>query len=96
MVTCKLVAAKLILVCHQYYFEGVAVTPIKIIAAVRQTIETLSAKIELEKLGVKLILDFNDVFKPIPHVNWLLANVYCTIVLKDASKKIMSRSYSAP
>ena len=64
-------AAELKLACREYYIEGVTVVPIKIIATVRQTIKSLSAKTELEKLGIKLIVDFNDVFKPIPHVKWL-------------------------
>ena len=96
MATWKLVAAELKLTCCEHYIEGVAVAPIKIIAAIRQTIETLSVKIELKKLGIKLITDFNDVFKPIPHVKSLPTNVYCTIELKDTTKKIASRSYSTP
>ena len=92
--TWKLVAAELKLACHEHYIEGVTVTLIKIIVAVGQTIETLSAKIELEKLGIKLITDFNDVFEPILHVKCLPTNVYCTIELKDTTKKIASRSYS--
>ena len=96
MTTWKLVAAELRLVCHECYIEGVTVTLIKIIATVRQTIKTLSVKIELQKLGIKLITDFNDVFKPIPHVNCLPTNVYCALELKDTTKKIASRTYSMP
>ena len=96
MTTRKLVAAELKLACRERCIEGVAVTPIKIIAAVRQTIENLSAKIELQKLGIKLIPDFNDIFKPIPHVNRLPTDVYCAIELKDTTKKIASRTYSMP
>ena len=79
MATWKLVAAELKLACHAHYIEGVMVMPIKIIATVRQTIESLSVKIELEILGIKLIADFNDVFEPIPHVDQLPADMYCTI-----------------
>ena len=89
-------AAELKLACREHYIEGVVVMSIKIIATVRQTIESLSVKIELEKLGIKLIVDFNDVFKPIPYVRQLLVDVYWTIELKDMSKKITSRSYSMP
>ena len=39
MTTQKLVAAELKLACHECYIEGVVVTPIKIIATVRQTFE---------------------------------------------------------
>ena len=96
MTTWKLVAAELKLACCERCIEGVAVTPIKIIAAVRQTIENLSAKIELQKLGIKLITNFNDVSEPIPHVNRLPTDVYCAIELKDTTKKIASRTYSMP
>ena len=41
-------------------------------------------------------MEFKDVFEPIPHVNRLPDDVYCTIQLKDATQKITSRSYSTP
>ena len=56
----------------------------------------LATKVQLEEMGVRLVLDFKDVFEPIPHVNQLPADVYCTIELKDATQKITSRSYSTP
>ena len=56
----------------------------------------LATKVQLEEMGVRLVFDFKDVFEPIPHVNQLPADVYCTIELKDATQKITSRSYSTP
>ena len=39
-------------------------------------IENLATKVQLEKMGVRLVLDFKDVFESIPHVNQLPADVY--------------------
>jgi len=96
MATRKLVSAELKLACRGRYHDSEIIEPLRIIAAVRQTIENLAAKVELEKLGIKLVLDFKDVFEPIPHVNRLPDDVYCTIELKDATQRITSRSYSTP
>ena len=88
--------AELKLACHEHYINATQIEPVKITAAIRQMIENLAAKIELEKLGSKLVLKFNNVFEPILHVDHLLTDVYCTIELKEATKNITSRSYSMP
>ena len=93
MVMHKLVAAELKLVWLEQYIDAVKIEPIRSIAAVQQTIENLAVKIELEKWGSKIIVDFGEVFAPIPHVNCLPVDVCCSIELKDTMKTIMSKSY---
>ena len=86
--------AELKLLCCEQYIPAEKIKPVNVTAAVRHSIENLTAKIKLENLGCKLTVDFKDVFEPIPRVNQLPDDVYCTIQLKDAAQKITSRSYS--
>ena len=51
---------------------------------------------ELEKLGCKLIVDFEEVFTPIPHVNHFPTKVYCSIESKHVTKIITSKLFSTP
>ena len=96
MATQKLVSTKLRLACQKYYRTPITVEPINIIMAVGQTIENVTAKVDLERMGTKIVNKFMDIFEPIPYVNKLLTDIYCNIELKDATQKITSRSYSMP
>lgn len=66
------------------------------LAAVRTRIETLAASERLQRLGTQLVDEFKDVFEPLPHVKDLPSEVYCTIQLKDANRRIATRSYGTP
>ena len=50
----------------------------------------------MSELGEGVKTHYADVFSRIPHVNDLLKDVYARIKLKDATKLIMTRSYSTP
>jgi len=66
------------------------------IAAIREKIETLAGKEELNLLGKKIKEKFKVVFEPIPHADMLPEDIHCRISLKDANKAITARSYSTP
>ena len=87
MATCKLVFAELKLACHKHYQPPVRIEPVRIITAIWQTIENVAAKIDLEKMGTKMVTEYHDVFELIPHVNQLPTDIYCNIQLKDATQK---------
>ena len=76
MATWKLVSTKLRLACKIYYHTLIRVDLINIIVAVQQTIENVAAKVDLEKMGTKIMKEFKDIFEPIPHVNKLPTDVY--------------------
>ena len=96
MATRKLVSTELRLACQKYYHMPITVEPINIIMAVQQTFKNVTAKVDLERMGTKIMNEFMDIFEPIPHINKLPTDVYCNIELKDATQKITSRSYSMP
>ncbi|GBE81436.1 reverse transcriptase-RNase H-integrase [Sparassis crispa] len=68
----------------------------RIIATVREHLETLAASQRLRDLAKDITNEFLDVFAPIPHIDALPTNVYCSIVLKDAHQKLRTRYYSTP
>ena len=66
------------------------------IAAVITRIEQLACKDRLIQLDRELKDEFKEVFEPIPHSDLLPTNYTARIKLKDAEKKILSRSYTCP
>jgi hypothetical protein len=72
------------------------VREVDVVGAVRERIETLTAQARLAELGEELKLEFKEVFEPIPHIDALPNDVYCRILLKDASKTIHTHSYGTP
>ena len=70
--------------------------PISPVAAIRQHLEVLTVQKNLKELGERVKTEFEEVFKPIPHMDKLPTDVYCCIKLKDASKSITTRTYTSP
>ena len=66
------------------------------IAFIKSTIEKLASQIELSKLEDKLKDEFKPIFLPIPHIDKLPPHEPARIHLKDAYKKISTRSYTCP
>lgn len=66
------------------------------VTAIRQRIKSLTAQDQLNCLADTVKTKYKSVFKPIPHLDELLTDVYCRIKLKDASKTINTHSYSTP
>ena len=66
------------------------------IAFIKSTIEVLASKAELSKLEDKLKSEFSPIFLPIPHIDKLPPHEPARIHLKDAYKKISTRSYTCP
>jgi hypothetical protein len=71
-------------------------TPVCHIASIKNTIQCLASKQELGNLESKIKDEFNDIFKPIPHIDRLPAHEPAHIHLKDPYKKISNRSYPCP
>ena len=96
----KLMVAELKMVCNdrlhhtQYKFEQVK--PVDVLAVIRQRIEILAAQKELERLGIQMKKEFQDVFSKIPHLDELPTDVFCRIKLKDAFKTVQTRTYTTP
>ena len=65
-----------------------------IVGAVCEHLEELTAQDQLKHMGCEVFNKHKCVFEP--HVDELPTNVYCQIQLKDASKSIMTWSYSSP
>ena len=66
------------------------------IASLKNTIERLASKQDLRDRESKLKADFDSIFRPIPHIDLLPPHEPARIHLKDAYKKISTRSYSCP
>ena len=75
-------------------FESIA-NP-NFIASIKSTILRLATKQELLEKESKLKSEFERVFSPIPHVDLFPPHEPARIHLKDAYKKIATRSYSCP
>ena len=75
-------------------FENV--TPFNPIASIRKTIERLASQTELQNLENKIKSEYKSIFEPIPHLNLLPPHDTARIHLRDAYKKITTRSYSCP
>ena len=69
---------------------------INFIASINDTIRRLASKQELLALETKLKDEFHQIFRPIPHISLLPDHEPARIHLKDAYKKITTRSYSCP
>jgi hypothetical protein len=61
-----------------------------VIAAVRERIEVLADKANLIAQSTKLRDEYKDVFDPLPHYDDLSDEIHCRVILKDASKTIMT------
>jgi hypothetical protein len=72
------------------------ITPPNYIASIKSTIQRLSSKQELLDLENNLKSEFEKIFSPIPHIDLLPPHEPARIHLKDAYKKISTRSYSCP
>ncbi|KIL57455.1 hypothetical protein M378DRAFT_16239 [Amanita muscaria Koide BX008] len=59
-------------------------------------ISKLESSEEMRNADNALWKEFGAIFEPIPHVDALSDNVQARIVLKDASKTIVTRSYACP
>ena len=96
----KLLVAELKMVCAEWrcLFDHKLekVTPIDLVAAVRDRIETLNTQEQLDRLSDAVKEKYKDVFSPIPHLDDLPTDIYCCIQLKDATKAFATRSYSTP
>jgi Reverse transcriptase (RNA-dependent DNA polymerase)/Aspartyl protease len=66
------------------------------IASIRDTIQRLASKQELQHLETSMKEEFKKIFEPIPHINCLPPHEPARIHLQDAYKKISNRSYSCP
>jgi hypothetical protein len=99
-VDCALMVAELNMVCAERrnlmrrHFE--IVKPVEPLAALRQRIEALTAREQLNRLDVAVKTKYSDVFDAIPHLDELPTDVYCRIKLKDPYKIIATHSNSTP
>jgi hypothetical protein len=66
------------------------------VASILKTIELLASKEHLQKLNSDLKDGFKQIFEPIPHIDDLPPHKPARIHLRDAYKKIASRSYPCP
>ena len=73
-----------------------AITPFNPIALIKQRIEYLATKEQLIKFDNDIKDEYSQIFQPIPHVDMLPEHEPARIHLKDAYKKISTRSYSCP
>jgi hypothetical protein len=69
---------------------------VDVIATVQEWVEVLAAQEKLVQLSVQMKEEFREVFEPIPHVKELLADVLCSIKLKNVNKTIVTQTYSSP
>jgi hypothetical protein len=76
--------------------EGRGMSRTTIAALIRERIESLASREELEKEERDIKREFKDVFEPIPHVDELPGDVRASINLKDATKTIATRTYACP
>lgn len=92
--------AELKMVCaeHRCKIQHLMEEPksVNALAAIWLQIESLTACKQLNRLGDEVKKKYARVFEPIPHIDELPTDVYCCIQLKDAYKKISTRSYSTP
>ena len=73
--------------------------PIKLhshIAFIKNTIVKLASQNELSSLENKIKFEFQSIFDPIPHIDKLPPHEPARIHLKNAYKKISTRSYTCP
>jgi hypothetical protein len=94
------VLLELISVCRDRLTEGKCVPeyvkPLNVAALVKDRIELLAFQ---EKVGTsesELLAEFQDVFKPLPHVDKLPTNVTARIKIKDAEQTIKTQTYGCP
>ena len=98
--TKKLVLAELEEVCRKRIadkkltFEEVK--DVDVIAAIRDTIESIALTEQLKAHGDKIKKDFKPIFEPIPHVDDLSRDYLARIKLKEAERTIINRTYSCP
>ena len=64
------------------------VTPVDVVAAIHTRIEQISNHVYFDGLASNVFRSFEDVFKPIPHVDQMPDEILCKINLKDASKTV--------
>ena len=67
-----------------------------VIAAIRDTIESIALTEQLKAHGDKIKKDFKPIFEPIPHVNNLPRDYLAHIKLKEAECTIINRTYTCP
>ena len=72
------------------------VKDIDVIAAIRDAIEIIALKDQLEKHGDDIKKDFRPIFEPIPHVDDLPRDYMARIKLKEAERTIINRTYPCP
>jgi hypothetical protein len=96
----KLMVAELKMVCAERQniimnqFEPVK--PFDCITSIRQQIDVLNSREQLDRLSDSVKKKYQSVFDPIPHLDDLPTDVYCHIKLKDASKTFATQSYTTP
>jgi hypothetical protein len=91
---------KLVDICKQQFIDGKGVPetmkPLDVAGLVHDRIKTLALKDKLVNLEKEVLNKYHDVFEPIPHIDRLPNNVTAKIRLKNAEKKITSRTYLYP
>ena len=91
----KKVLAELTEVCRKHIADNKLtfeeVKDVDVIAAIRDAIEIIALKDQLEKHGDDIKKDFRLIFKPIPHVDDLPQDYMAHIKLKEAERTIINR-----
>ncbi|CAA7259594.1 unnamed protein product [Cyclocybe aegerita] len=92
----KQALVELVTVCQEKIANGTltfeAVSPIDIIAAVKEHIEVLANAADLWEHDTSMKDHYKDVFQPIPHFNDLPKDFISCIQLKDAEKTIQENT----
>jgi hypothetical protein len=87
-------AERLQLLQNNNSFEEIK--PFNPIASIKERIEYFATHEQLTKLDNDIKIEYSENFQPIPHVDLLPDHEPARIHLKDAYKKISTRSYSCP
>ena len=64
------------------------ISELNFIAVIHECIEQLAGQEILTKLNNKVKDTYTNIFQPIPHMDEMLDNVHCKIMLKDSSRII--------
>ena len=96
----KEVLTELAEVCHKHIAEKKLtfeeVKDVDVITTIRDAIEIIALKKQLEKHGANIKKDFCPIFEPISHVDDLPRDYMARIKLKDAERTIINRTYPCP
>lgn len=72
------------------------VKPLNVAGMMKDWIEVLALQKTFGFLEKDFLLDFWDVFEPLPHVDKLPCNVTARIKLRDAEQMIKTQTYACP